>query len=119
MILNITVLLGFQLAGEVIVRSLALPVPGPVLGMAMLLAAFLARPAFAARMLTTTGALLAHLSLLFVPAGVGVISHAGAVGQAGPALLAALFISTILALAAAALTFVLVARLTGSAGGSE
>jgi len=116
MILNIAVILGFQLTGEVIARALALPVPGPVIGMALLLGAFLLRPALAERVLPTARGILQHLSLLFVPAGVGVISHAEALGQSGPALLLALVASTVLALAAGALTFVALARLTGNDG---
>jgi len=116
MILNIALILGFQLTGEVLARALALPVPGPVIGMALLLTGFLIRPKLAERVLPTSQGLLKHLSLLFVPAGVGVISHAEALGQSGPALLAALVGSTVLALAAGALTFVGLARLTGNGG---
>ncbi len=114
MILNIAIILGFQLAGEVLARALTLPVPGPVIGMALLLAAFLVRPALVKRVLPTSQGLLRHLSLLFVPAGVGVVSHAEALGQSGPALLAALVGSTVLALTAGALTFVGLAKLTGN-----
>lgn len=116
MILNLTVILGFQLIGEIIARAANLPVPGPVIGMALLLAAFLIRPALAQRVLPTSQGILQHLSLLFVPAGVGVISHADALGQSGLALMAALVGSTVLALAAGALTFVGLARLTGNKG---
>ena len=114
MVVNFALILAFQLAGEVVSRALSLPVPGPVIGMALLLAAFMILPKLAARMLETTKGLLAHLSLLFVPAGVGVISHAEALGQTGVAMMAALVLSTALALAAGALTFVGLARLTGS-----
>jgi len=118
MILDIAALLGFQLLGEVLARALVLPLPGPVIGMALMLAAFLIRPAFARRILPTAQGLLRHLSLLFVPAGVGVIGHADALGRSGPALMLALVLSTVLALAAGALTFVALARLTGSGAGS-
>lgn len=114
MVLNFALILAFQLAGEVMSRALALPVPGPVIGMALLLAAFMTLPKLAKRMQETTKGLLAHLSLLFVPAGVGVISHAEALGQTGVAMMTALVLSTALALAAGALTFVGLARLTGS-----
>ncbi|SLN68416.1 holin-like protein [Roseovarius gaetbuli] len=114
MVLNFALILAFQLAGEVAARALSLPVPGPVIGMALLLAAFMILPKLAARMLETTKGLLAHLSLLFVPAGVGVISHAEALGQTGVAMMTALVLSTALALTAGALTFVGLARLTGS-----
>lgn len=114
MVLNFALILAFQLVGEVTSRALALPVPGPVIGMALLLASFMIAPKLAVRMLETTKGLLAHLSLLFVPAGVGVISHAEALGQSGAAMMTALVLSTALALAAGALTFVGLARLTGS-----
>jgi len=117
MILNIAVLLSFQLLGEVLARGAQLPLPGPVLGMALLLVAFLLRPALADRMLTTTQGLLSHLSLLFVPAGVGVISHADLLGRAGTALIGAVVISTFLALCTGALTFALLSRLTRRAEG--
>ncbi|MFU8777164.1 MAG: CidA/LrgA family protein [Roseovarius sp.] len=119
MIFNLALILSCQLAGEVLSRALSLPVPGPVIGMALLLAGFVARPKLAARMQDTTKGILAHLSLLFVPAGVGVISHAEALGQTGPALMAALVLSTALALTAGAVTFVALARLTGAREGAE
>jgi holin-like protein len=69
------VLLGFQLSGEMLVRLLNLPVPGPVLGMTLLLLALLARGAAPTALATTARGLLACLALLFVPAGVGIIVH--------------------------------------------
>ena len=117
MIFNITLILVFQLAGEVVARAFSLPVPGPVIGMGLLLVAFtLSRP-LAARIVPTTQSILAHLSLLFVPAGVGVISHLDVLGQDGPALFAALFLSTVLALTAGVLTFIGLARLSGAGTG--
>ncbi len=114
MIFSITVILVFQLAGEVIARAFELPVPGPVIGMGLLLAAFVAIRPLADRVVPTAQNILAHLSLLFVPAGVGVISHVDVLGQDGFALLIALVLSTLLALGAGVLTFMGLARLTGS-----
>ena len=119
MIPNLAILLSAQLIGEVASRALHLPVPGPVIGMALLLAAFLLHPPLHARMSPTGQGLLANLSLLFVPAGVGVMNHMGVLGREGPALLLALVGSTALALTAGALTFVALARLTGNAAGAE
>lgn len=113
MILHVTAILGFQLLGEVLTRGLALPVPGPVMGMVLMLAFFVLRPTAAETMRPTAQGLLAHLSLLFVPAGVGVVGHARALGEDGPAIVAALVLSTALAIAVGALVFVAVARLTG------
>lgn len=114
MIPAIALILIFQLVGEVVSRALGLPLPGPVLGMVGLVAAMVAVPALGRMLQPTAEGLLKHLSLLFVPAGVGVVAHLGVLTQAGPALLAALVVSTVAAIAVGALVFVGVARLTGS-----
>jgi len=72
---GLAALLLCQLAGEALARALALPIPGPVLGMGLLLAALLARGAIPEGLARTGDGLLAHLGLLFVPAGVGVVMH--------------------------------------------
>lgn len=110
LIVNLTLLLGFQLAGEVLTRALGLPLPGPVIGMALLLVALTALPRLSARIADTAQGLLSHLSLLFVPAGVGVIGHLDLLGQSGGPLLLVLVISTALAIAAGALVFSWLAR---------
>lgn len=78
----LAVLLVFQLAGEAVRHALSWPVPGPVLGMVGLLAALIARGAWRGTAAAVpeslervTTVLLGHLSLLFVPAGVGVMTH--------------------------------------------
>lgn len=111
MIPAIACLLLFQLLGETLALGLGLTVPGPVLGMGLLLVAFWASPALRSIVTPTAKGLLSHLSLLFVPAGVGVIAHASVLAQSGPALIIALVGSTLLAMAVAALTFAGVARL--------
>ena len=114
MVVSLTLILGFQLAGVVAVQSLGLPVPGPVAGMVMLLAAMLAAPRLAAAVRPAGQGILAHLSLLFVPAGVGVVGHLATLGGQGLAIGLALLASTILAIAAAAGVFVGLAWLTGA-----
>lgn len=116
MIFAVATLLSCQLIGETLARGLGLPVPGPVLGMALLLTGCLVVPGLAARVMPTAQGVLAHLSLLFVPAGVGVISHLDVLGASGPQLLLVLVASTALALIAGVLAFVAVARLTGDEG---
>jgi holin-like protein len=76
LIRGFAILLSFQLAGEVLSRALHLPVPGPVIGMALLLATLELGGAREDGVRTVATGLLSHLSLLFVPAGVGVILHA-------------------------------------------
>lgn len=75
MLKAITLLLLFQLAGEAISLLLALPIPGPVIGMALLFAALAVRGGPGIELRETAQRLLQHLSLLFVPAGVGVMLH--------------------------------------------
>ncbi|WP_306680147.1 CidA/LrgA family protein [Pseudogemmobacter lacusdianii] len=109
-----TLLLAFQLAGEGLSRSLALPVPGPVIGMVAMTLCLVLSPRFLALMRPLCEGLLSHLSLLFVPAGVGVIGHLTALGAMGPGLALAIVVSTAVAIAVGALTFTAVAKLTGS-----
>ena len=113
MIHAVALLLAFQLAGEIVARALGLALPGPVLGMAALLLAFLAVPRLFEMVKPTAQGLLAHLSLLFVPAGVGIVGHLGRLGSDGGVVAVAIVVSTALAIAVGALAFVAVARLTG------
>lgn len=104
MIAPLATLLAFQLAGEALAFGFKLPIPGPVIGMVLLLAALAARPALLDALRPTTTTLLQHLSLLFVPAGVGVMVHGQRLADEGAAIAVALVVSTVLALAATALT---------------
>jgi holin-like protein len=103
MLRALAVLLGFQLAGEFLTQLLGLPVPGPVIGMALLFAAMSLLPALAAALRETAQELLQHLSLLFVPAGVGVMLHAHRVADEWVAIVTALVGSTVLTLVLTAL----------------
>ena len=110
MIAALALLLGFQLAGEVIRLGLGLPVPGPVIGMVLLLAALILRQGPSPALRDTAGGLLQHLSLLFVPAGTGVMLHFHRLGDEGLAIIAALVLSTFLGLAVAGVVFKRLAR---------
>lgn len=116
MIRALALLLGSQLAGETVVRFLEIPVPGPVIGLVLLLALLFARPATADFLKPVTDVILKNLSLLFVPAAVGVIQHLGILGEYGLQILLALAISTVVAMAVSALVFVGLSRLTRGAG---
>ncbi|WP_207482205.1 CidA/LrgA family protein [Arenibaculum pallidiluteum] len=108
-------LLGCQLAGEILAHLLALPVPGPVLGMVLLASALALQPRAPEALRRVSGALLRHLSLLFVPAGVGLVQHGPRLAAEGTALAVALVVSTVASIAVAAVVFRAVARLTGDA----
>lgn len=113
MIWHLLALLMAQLAGEVTARGFGLLVPGPVIGLIYLLVLLLVFPRVAEAIRPTASGLLAHLSLLFVPAGVGVVAHLDVLGNNAGALLAALVLSTLLAIVVGALVFVGVSKLTG------
>jgi len=118
MIAALTQLLIFQLIGEVIARGLDLPVPGPVIGMAREFVALSLRGGPGESLQTTSLTLLSHLSLLFVPAGVGIIVHLSRVADEWPALLAALIVSTFVSMAVTALVMKALARKPAANAGS-
>jgi holin-like protein len=105
-----TWLLVFQCAGEALVRLAGLPIPGPVAGMALLFAALLVRGKAPNALAAAAGGLGQHLSLLFVPAGVGVMMYVSQVTAEWLPIAVALVVSTVLAMAATALTFAFLVR---------
>ena len=86
-------LLAMQSLGELLSRGLNLPFPGPVIGMLLLLVA-LRLPVVREPVAACANFLLSHLSLLFVPVGVGVMTHVGLLGQYGGRMLAVIVLST-------------------------
>lgn len=118
MIGTIALLLVFQLAGEVLVRLVDVPVPGPVAGMLLLFVALAVRGSVPDEVSTVANGLLSHLSLLFVPAGVGIIAHAARLGGTWLPLLLALVGSTLLAVVVTALVLSATRRLQGAGDGS-
>ena len=113
MIAGLTLLLTFQLIGEVLARWAGLSVPGPVIGMALLALVLALSPRMIETVRVPAQGLLSHLSLLFVPAGVGIVGHLDRLGTDFVGLSAAIVGSTVLAIAVGAWTFLAVARLTG------
>jgi putative effector of murein hydrolase LrgA (UPF0299 family) len=103
MLQALAILLIFQCVGEGVAFVTGLPIPGPVIGMLLLFAALLAWPRLLELLEGVASELLRHLSLLFVPAGVGiVVAASGGRGQWG-AIVAAVIGSTLLTLAVTAL----------------
>ncbi len=115
---GITILLLYQLVGEVSTRLLQLPVPGPVIGMMLLFGTLLLYGGLEASLDVASGALLSHLSLLFVPAGVGIIVHFGRIGSEWLPIAVALLLGTVITLAATALVMRGVIRLLAGKGGA-
>lgn len=104
------ILLVFQLVGEVLARSLGVPIPGPVIGMLLLVALLLVRGSTPPHLTQTATGLLGHLSLLFVPAGVGVMVHLGTLQRALLPLLLTLLGSTLITVVVTAWTLTLLRR---------
>jgi len=100
---GLVILLLCQSAGEVLSRGLQLPLPGPVVGMLLCLPLLATVQAVRAPIEAITQPLLQHLSLLFVPVGVGVILHLPLLAQHGLAIALALVVSTLCGLAVTAL----------------
>lgn len=126
MIVGLTLILLAQLIGEALARGMALPVPGPVIGMALLLAFMVVRdrsdrfaksilpaPLVDGTLERSGKGLLANLSLMFIPAGAGIVGRLDVLEAHGLALAAVVVISTVATLTATALTFVAVKRWVG------
>jgi holin-like protein len=120
MIASLSLILLCQLAGEALVRGTGVPMPGPVIGLMLLLLLLLLRDRFAvlARgplqgggVESTSHGLLANLSLLFVPAGVGVVQKIDLIVDHGVAFLGVLVVSVLITLLVTVTTFIVAARL--------
>jgi holin-like protein len=98
----ITLLLVYQLAGEIVVVALGLPIPGPVVGMALLFVTLVIRGQVTGDLRETASGLLRHLSLLFVPAGVGVMAHLGRLQHEWLPIAVSLVVSTLVTIAVTA-----------------
>ncbi len=120
MIASLSLILLCQLAGEAFVRGLALPMPGPVVGLMILLVLLLARDRFAVlaygplqgeAVESASHGLLANLSLLFVPAGVGVVQRLDLIVHHGIAFLSVLVISVLMTLVVTVATLIVASGL--------
>lgn len=111
---GITILLIYQLIGEVSVLLLKIPVPGPVLGMVLLFLTLAFRKRSTDSLDLAASGLLSHLSLLFVPAGVGIMVHFERISNEWLPISIALILSTIITLAATAAIMTGAIRLFGT-----
>lgn len=110
MLESFALLLVCQLVGELLVQFIALPIPGPVVGMSLLFLLLAIKRGIPQRLRQTCLTLLSHLSLLFVPAGVGVMVYFEAIAQEWLVILVALVVSTIATIAVTAFTMSRLAR---------
>lgn len=103
MINTFATLLVFQTLGEGLSYVFSLPIPGPVLGMVLLFFYLVIKKNAAQKLAPVSLELLKHLSLLFIPAGVGIMAHAQRVATEWMPIAVALIVSTILSIAVTAL----------------
>ncbi len=111
---GITILLFYQLIGEITVRWLGLPVPGPVLGMLMLFITLVIRNRTPDSLNEASTVLLSHLSLLFIPAGVGMMVHFDRIANEWLSISIALILSTVFTLIASAFIMYAISKLMGN-----
>lgn len=95
----LTLIFVCQLLGELAVGALALPIPGPVVGMVLLFVFLMVKGAVPDGLSEASGGLLRAMSLLFVPAGAGVMLHFRLLGEALLPLGLALVVSTVATIA--------------------
>src|SRR5210317_2203203 len=113
----------FQLVCEMVQKYFVLTVPGPVIGLVLLLLAMLASDRIGSnpaarlkqRLVVTAETLLGHLPLLFVPIGVGVVMHINLLEDQLAAVLGVIFIGTVLTVGFSAL---LMEKLQGRGDGN-
>src|ERR1700761_9112980 len=122
MLLSLGLILLCQLAGEAIAYGTGIAVPGPVIGLVLCVLLLAVRdragglePAeLSDGTFEQTGrGILSHLSLLFIPAGVGVVQRLDVLAENALTIVLALLVSTVLGLAVTAWVFSFVARRTG------
>jgi len=116
MLFFLTLILTCQLAGEIFVAATGLPVPGPVCGMVLLFSGLLIRGGLHEGLAQVADALLRNMSLLFVPAGVGVMLHARLIGRDWLPITVALVVSTLLTIAVTAAVMSRLSRDRGEGG---
>jgi holin-like protein len=113
MIQPLTLLFVCQLAGEALVRLSGVAFPGPVLGMGLLVAGLLIAGRAGPALESLADGILKNLSLLFVPAAVGIVQQAGLIAAHWLAIAVAVVVSTVATLIVTVLTFRGVVRLQG------
>ncbi|WP_135075938.1 CidA/LrgA family protein [Terasakiella sp. SH-1] len=102
-----------QLVGEAIVYLSGLPIPGPVIGMALLLVGLLIKKGLPENLDKTANTLLSYLALLFVPAGVGVTLHFNLITKEWLPITASIIFATLLTIAFCGLVMKLLDRSHG------
>ena len=113
MVRGMATLLGYQLAGEIVVRLTQLPISGSICGMATLLVWLHLKGAIGGELEKVCDGILANMALLFVPVGVGAISYSGLFASTWPVIALAIMIGAVASLLATAFVTRAVTAWTG------
>ncbi len=105
-----TLILACQLAGELFVGAVGAPLPGPVVGMVLLFGYLAVKGAVPQELAKVGEGLLSNLSLLFVPAGVGVMAHFALLEEDWLPLSVAVVVSTLLTIMVTALVMLAIKK---------
>ena len=100
---GLAILLAFQVLGEFLATLMKLPAPGPVVGMVLLFFTLFLMGEVPKRLEQVSVSLIGHLSLFFVPAGVGTILYLDLLKREWWAILIAIVVTTLLSLVFCAL----------------
>lgn len=104
MILNgFIIILLCQFVGELLVHWLNLPIPGPIIGMLLLLIGLMLWQPCREQVEPAANVFIRHLTLLFFPIGAGLILEWPRFSQYGSALIVALVLGTIITIVLVAL----------------
>ena len=110
MIAGLVEILLFQGLGEIVSRFLVPLIPGPVIGLLLLIAWLQVRREVPESVDLVAPALTRHLGLLFVPAAVGVVMFWPHLKAHALAVVAALVVSVVVTIAVAAIVLRVLAR---------
>ncbi|MBC2884447.1 CidA/LrgA family protein [Ochrobactrum sp. CM-21-5] len=103
-LMQIATLVGFWLAGEGVVRLIGLPLPGGIVGMALVLGLLLSGRIRLVSMKRGAEWFLAEMLLFFVPAVLAILEHRELVGMLGLKIMAVILLGTLTVMSVTALT---------------
>ena len=120
MLRSFFIILLYQLVGETLQKFFNIIIPGPVIGLVLLLITFIFIKKFKDKkvlqikkdVIKTGNIIVSHLSLLFIPIGVGVVMHISYLGENLFQVFAVIVIGTLLTVAFTAKIMELLNKIT-------
>jgi holin-like protein len=110
MLASLTIIVLFEVVGDLLQTMLKLPIPGPVIGMTLLLVALIGMGRLPSELDRAASGILSYLPMMFIPAGVGAMAHFDLIRAEWPVIGAALVVSSVLAIVVTAGTMRAVER---------